>query len=199
MIATTCRLDHPAATTDDLCYFVQKRVTSMNERAEWIQWELDRPVYNVADLPDVARLFMHFVGEFVRTNQKTVALAMFHRLSSLQIQSEGRIVPFAVQEKFAKIWNPNITLCHRCGSSNPQHRCQAAQPTARCSRCGTTKGYAFSTHGTKLLQCENGHLIGVNWGTGPYWREERYHQVHFEEADASSARLRAASRTTMDS
>ena len=178
---------------------MQKRVTSMDERVEWIQWELDRPVYNVADLPDVARLFMHFVGEFVRTNQKTAVLAIFHRLSGIQIQSEGRIVPFAVQEEFAKIWNPNITLCHLCGSSNPQHHCQAAQPTARRSRCGTTKGYAFSAQGTKHLQCENGHLIGVKWGTGTYWREERYHQVHLEEAEASSARLRAASRTTMDS
>jgi len=55
-------------------FYVTEKVGNMDDRAEWIRFELDQHEFVLADLPDVARIFLRFMGHYVHNNQQKTVL-----------------------------------------------------------------------------------------------------------------------------
>ena len=146
-------------------FFVTDVVASNEERAEWFLFELQKTDADEEDLVEVAGLFRRFLGGRVRSNQQAAALKIYGLMSGEQIKAEGDIRPFSLQEAFARVWNPSVNLCHRCGSALIGGSCRndGCGERASCAICGSTTGRAWGAALFKVYYCDQGHYLGFAW------------------------------------
>ncbi len=149
-------------------YYVTDAVTTNEERAEWFLFELQKRKIDVdeEDLADVARLFCRFLGGHVKNSQQKTALKIFSLMGGTAFAAECHIRPLWAQEDFARVWDPDATLCHSCGGPMAgkickSSQCQSGRGRVACAQCESTLFRTLSAvYGQcKTRLCENGHLV----------------------------------------
>ncbi len=145
-------------------YYVTDVITTNEERAEWFGFELQTREVDAEDLPAVARLFLRFLGQKVKSNQQKAALKIFSLMGGTLFPNENSIRPIQLQESFARVWDDSVRLCYDCGGTAVNGACKA-----RCSKGG---GFTCATCGSSgfgkihryhenavMLYCKNGHVL----------------------------------------
>ena len=131
-------------------FFVTEKVVSMQERAEWIAYELGMSDFSVSDLPSIARVCQRFMFSYVKSGQQKMVLDLYNILSGHSVKVAQ--LPHALQEEFVQVWEPSKVLsrpalkCPKCGSSDFKKR--QMQGTSWCITCKACGDHSMLTLGT---------------------------------------------------